>query len=987
MPRVRRFAQCAVPKPPLAEIDRERLLNRLMGAGDERLIALVAPSGYGKTTLLTQFARAARDAVVWLSLTEEHVDVSVLHADVGTACAQVLGWRNREDSVAGLIRRLNAHHTNVNLVLDSINHLSEAGGQWLERLVEGFAEGNRALVSGYTEPPLRFSKLVTTGQALMITSEELAFTAEESRSYLNARGVQDRGQRWHEALEGWPAGLALAATGKTHLHPKRLVQEAIAQLSPAVRQALPEAAVLDVWNEAGATSAGCELPLHWLEEVRRSGLPLLPLGEDAFRPHLILRDALTDELRHRPERWQVLHHRAARTARAAGDSLTALRCYQASGALETALGLARELCAGYAKRLEYALIVRILEAFEAWQLDDELRALWGQALIQTGEVERGETILRALLESGRADSRTWFTLGLLASRRGRYEVQLEYARCGLRVPGEFDQDLRGLYISALHALDRTDEALAVARHLAAQAERSGNRFELALMLDAIQYMYDRFEQRAERRELIERAMVMFSELQMPARALRLQNQLADLLSLDGRSQEALRLIEQALPVAEREESRMQAFLLETRGETLAWLGEHARAATDFQLAERWARRFDIRAILPRLLYNRAVSLLHLRDGVNARLCLEAARLAAPSVDAEVLAFQAFAHGTHLWFEGSREASDREFARIPKNCAVPTLYVRAQAFRADIAVRDGAIHEAALSRFLEALDEYGQDDVLRADLGALRGLYETLFRRDPSSVRWRDLLESRPTVQIAATRVNLEIRTLGSGEVRINGDPLRTPSVRALEVLSYLALHGPSSRDRIVDALWSEESSVSAVNYFKVLIRRLRAALQTHPAIHFDPLPFNDNVYRIDERLEVTHDAAHLLSALRSEDADVREALALYRGAFLPEAESNWAETLRQRCLDELTVRALHAARTLEVIRPVEANALFESVIALDALSEPAYSGLIRTHLSLGRLESAQAAYTRLERMLATEFGATPSAELRRAVSGVILVSR
>ncbi|NJK43067.1 MAG: hypothetical protein HC933_01310 [Pleurocapsa sp. SU_196_0] len=701
MPQVRRLAQRTVPKPPPAEIHRARLLNRLLGADDERLIALIAPSGYGKTTLLTQFARASRDAVVWLSLTEEHVDVGVLHADVGMSCAQVLGWRNREDSVAGLIRRLNAHHTNVQLVLDGVNHLSEAGGRWLERIIEGFAEGNRVLLSGYTEPPLRFSKLVTTGQALMIAAEELAFTSEESLSYLNARGVPDRSRHWHETLEGWPAGLAARGDRQDAPASKRLVQEAIAQLSAAVRQALPEAAVLDVWNEAGAASAGCELPPRWLEEVRRSGLPLSPLGEDSFRPHSILRDALMDELRHRPERWRRLHQRTARTARAAGDSLTALRCYRASGEFETALELARELCAGYAQRFEYALIVRILSDFEESQLEDSLLAFLGQALVQTGEVERGESMLRELLEAGCADSRTWFTLGLLAGRRGQYEVQLECAQCGLRVPGKFDQDLRGLYIAALHALDRTDEALAVARHLAAQAEQTGNRFELAMMLDAIQYMYHRPEQRAERRELIERALMMFTELQMPARALRLQNQLADLLRLSGQAEEALRLVGQALPIAEREESRMQAFLLETRAETLAWLGDHARAAADFQLAERSARRFDLRSILPRLLYNRAVSLFHVNDHVNARLCLEAARLAAPLADADIRAFESFAHGIQLWFEGALEGAERELARVPQHSSEPTLFVRAQAFRADIATRSDAGRDA-LTRLLEAL---------------------------------------------------------------------------------------------------------------------------------------------------------------------------------------------------------------------------------------------------------------------------------------------
>jgi LuxR family transcriptional regulator, maltose regulon positive regulatory protein len=54
-----------IPKPLRFELARPRLLARLEGA---KLVALVAPSGFGKTTLLAQHARTLGARAVWLEL-------------------------------------------------------------------------------------------------------------------------------------------------------------------------------------------------------------------------------------------------------------------------------------------------------------------------------------------------------------------------------------------------------------------------------------------------------------------------------------------------------------------------------------------------------------------------------------------------------------------------------------------------------------------------------------------------------------------------------------------------------------------------------------------------------------------------------------------------------------------------------------------------------------------------------------------------------
>jgi LuxR family maltose regulon positive regulatory protein len=67
-----------VPRMRRSCILRERLVGRLaLAAGDVAVVAVVAPAGYGKTTLLTQYANSVTlpTRVVWFSVDADDDDV------------------------------------------------------------------------------------------------------------------------------------------------------------------------------------------------------------------------------------------------------------------------------------------------------------------------------------------------------------------------------------------------------------------------------------------------------------------------------------------------------------------------------------------------------------------------------------------------------------------------------------------------------------------------------------------------------------------------------------------------------------------------------------------------------------------------------------------------------------------------------------------------------------------------------------------------
>src|SRR5215469_15411744 len=70
-------------------IARSSLVGRLAHDDLRPIVSLVAPSGYGKTTLLSQWAERSGRALAWVSVDEQDNDPKVLLSYVAEALDQV----------------------------------------------------------------------------------------------------------------------------------------------------------------------------------------------------------------------------------------------------------------------------------------------------------------------------------------------------------------------------------------------------------------------------------------------------------------------------------------------------------------------------------------------------------------------------------------------------------------------------------------------------------------------------------------------------------------------------------------------------------------------------------------------------------------------------------------------------------------------------------------------------------------------------------
>ena len=361
-------------------VHRSSLIERLARGGSPPIVSVVAPPGYGKTTLLSQWAERNGQSFAWVSVDERDNDPKVLLTYVAEALDAVEPIDQRVfealaspvSSVPGsVVPRLGSAFASMTspvvLVLDDVHalHNRECRAA-LSVLADHVPGGSRLALAGRADPPLRVARLRAEGKIMEIGPGDLSLTVEEASSLLRDAGMalgEDEVAELHRRTEGWPAGLYLAVLylreggpvasaavsfgGDDRLVSEYMESEFLARISRRERVFLTRTAVLE--RMCGPL---CEAVLHLpgsaatLADLARSNLLLVPLDRrgEWYRYHHLFRDMLLAELsRQAPELMPVLRRRAAGWCLRNALPEEALEYSIAAGDVDAAAGLVESL--------------------------------------------------------------------------------------------------------------------------------------------------------------------------------------------------------------------------------------------------------------------------------------------------------------------------------------------------------------------------------------------------------------------------------------------------------------------------------------------------------------------------------------------------------------------------------------------------------------------------------------------------------------------
>lgn len=351
-------ARLRPPRASFARAPRPRLERRLEAGLVRRLTLLHAPAGFGKTTLVAEWAKQSEALVAWLQLAPEDDAPVRLVGCVAAALRTVrpglspeadalLAGQAAEPALSLLralvLEPLGEPERPIALVLDDLHNLSsEASLSLLQALVEESPAGLHVVVTTRRLPPWPLARWEARDDAQRIEAAQLRLDEAESdaavRGLLGAPLAREALRAVRERTEGWAAATllcarAVAAGRRTSGAADAFVDEELLAGLPAETLPLLESLAL-VDAPTPALVEGL-LRGSGSDEVRRALLRESVLVSEADREgprlHALLRERLLARLEARPGALQRARASVAAALEADGRPEEALPLARAAG--------------------------------------------------------------------------------------------------------------------------------------------------------------------------------------------------------------------------------------------------------------------------------------------------------------------------------------------------------------------------------------------------------------------------------------------------------------------------------------------------------------------------------------------------------------------------------------------------------------------------------------------------------------------------------
>lgn len=358
------------PAPRTGDLPRPALMRRLTEGSTRRLTLISAPAGFGKTTLLSAWIaqRTQQVPVAWLGLDASDDDPVRLMTYISCTVHQALVPRATDDGppfgllphtqadqlAVDLVNHLGQQRTEVILVLDDLHWIEQRRAyDALAFLLEYAPPTFHLIISTREDPPLPLARLRAADQLVEIRFQDLRFSRTETDALLRRTASLTSAEidALDARLEGWPAGLTMAAlalgaptrqddptartrfiqafSGSNRYIFDYLLEEVLERQPPSLQAFLLETSVLARMNGplCQAVTAQRAAPAM-LQQLERANLFVVPLDDTRtwYRYHRLFADLLHARLQNQYEAAAIreLHRRASAWFAQDGDIAAAV---------------------------------------------------------------------------------------------------------------------------------------------------------------------------------------------------------------------------------------------------------------------------------------------------------------------------------------------------------------------------------------------------------------------------------------------------------------------------------------------------------------------------------------------------------------------------------------------------------------------------------------------------------------------------------------
>lgn len=326
-------AKLDAPVQQVREVERTHLLAQLDLFLEKRLGLIVAPAGFGKSTLMAQWRdrqRSRRNFVAWLSLDEadseplqlfSYLVVALERSGVELGSLVKLAEQGLMNSMlrsatSAMLESIAQAGARVVLILDDYHRVSGPAVDRLMNTILGAAPHNFTIIlASRHRPNLDLPRLLAAGVASEIDADALRISRAEIETVLDPAMEPAAMDLLHARTEGWPVAIQLARfllqsenrglallemfKGDSGHIAAYLTDQVLCSISEEERLFLLQTSILERFNAPLADAAtGRTDSRDMLARLGHLNALLVPLAEPAgwFRYHHLFAEYLQGQL-------------------------------------------------------------------------------------------------------------------------------------------------------------------------------------------------------------------------------------------------------------------------------------------------------------------------------------------------------------------------------------------------------------------------------------------------------------------------------------------------------------------------------------------------------------------------------------------------------------------------------------------------------------------------------------------------------------------
>lgn len=635
-----------LPQRRADTLRRPRLVDFLHQHIDRRLVLVCAPAGYGKTTLLVDFAHDVAIPVCWYALGPADADIRVFleyliaairerFPDFGRQTEAVLrGTADLSKELSAVIGTLVSEmHAAIPeyfiLALDDFHTVdsSEQVNTALDLLIYHLPENCHIIVSSRAIPRLTLSRLAAHRQVAGLGNSDLRFTAEEVKRLLSENYKVLLPAKTAEALavesEGWIAGIILTthtmwqgllesiirAKGAGGEVFDYLASEVFAQQPEDVQRFLLGSSVLEQLHPQLCAELLADedaaAKLLYLEEANLF-ITQLDGADGWYRYHQLFKAFLESKLRAEQPDWHAsLQRRAAALAAARSAWDEAITHYGRGGDYESAANLIIACAGEMIDTGKLPTLARWIDALPAGVIAARPQLLLVRARLcfKSGEPDRGLELLNQAYGHFAAKGDRLNSAQVLALRsfgltvKGRYNEAVEDCQRALVLAGADDASLAAdvhRNLGICHGMQgRFKESIAALGEALRLQRAGGDQYGVATLHQSLGYTCARLGDVPRARFHHEQALAIWRRLGDAGALGQTLNSLGVLQFYDGEYEAALATLTEALAKArEGNYLRIEAAVLADIGDVQRTRRHYGEAIEHYERGLEIARRIE-----------------------------------------------------------------------------------------------------------------------------------------------------------------------------------------------------------------------------------------------------------------------------------------------------------------------------------------------------------------------------------------------------------